>query len=104
MTDIEPDQTVKTAFFHAPVLSQELIEGLAVRPGGHYLDATVGGGGHSSLILATPDVQVTAIDRDEQAIGAARAQLAAYGDRIHFASGNFAQYDPSGVLFDGIIC
>ncbi len=103
MTDIEPNQTVEPAFFHVPVLSQELIEGLAVRPGGHYLDATVGGGGHSRLILATPDVQVTAIDRDEQAICAARVQLAAYGDRISFASGNFAQYDPSGVLFDGII-
>ena len=39
-------------FVHVPVLSRELIEGLAVRPGGHYLDATVGGGGHSRLILS----------------------------------------------------
>ena len=55
--------------YHVPVLGQELIAGLAVRPGGRYLDATLGGGGHTSLILAAAaDVRVVAIDRDEQAI------------------------------------
>lgn len=39
-------------FSHIPVLSREVIEGLAVHSGGHYLDATVGGGGHSRLILS----------------------------------------------------
>ncbi len=39
------------AFSHISVLGREVIEGLAVRPGGHYLDVTVGGGGHSRLIL-----------------------------------------------------
>ncbi|NEP28809.1 16S rRNA (cytosine(1402)-N(4))-methyltransferase, partial [Moorena sp. SIO3I6] len=63
--ETEPLQANTTPFFHVSVLSQELIEGLAICPGGHYLDATVGGGGHTKLILAAaPDVEVTAIDRD----------------------------------------
>ncbi|MBV9388867.1 MAG: 16S rRNA (cytosine(1402)-N(4))-methyltransferase RsmH [Chroococcidiopsidaceae cyanobacterium CP_BM_ER_R8_30] len=98
-----PNQTEGLTFAHVPVLSRELVEGLAVRPGGHYLDATVGGGGHSRLILAAaPDVRVTAIDRDEQAIMVARKQLAVYGDRIQFVRENFALYKPDRV-FDGVV-
>lgn len=98
-------QKVNTAaFLHVPVLSRELIEGLNIRPGGHYLDATVGGGGHSRLILeAAPDVRVTAIDRDAEALAAAKAKLEPYGDRIHFWQGNFAEYEPLALQFDGII-
>lgn len=93
-----------SAFVHVPVLSRELIEGLAVRPGGHYLDATVGGGGHSRLILeAAPDVRVTAIDRDEQAIAAAKTRLDPSSDRVQFFLSNFADYEPDNVTFDGII-
>jgi len=93
-----------TQFFHRSVLSQELIDGLAIRPGGHYLDATVGGGGHSELILsANPDVRVTAIDQDAQAIAAAQSRLASYGDRIQFWRGNFADYQPPESSYDGII-
>ncbi|MBW4573940.1 MAG: 16S rRNA (cytosine(1402)-N(4))-methyltransferase RsmH [Aphanothece sp. CMT-3BRIN-NPC111] len=91
-------------FFHIPVLSRELIAGLAVRPGGHYLDTTVGGGGHSRLILeAAADVRVTAIDRDEQAIAAAQTKLCQYSDRLQFWQGNFADYQPNNITFDGII-
>ncbi len=92
------------AFVHVPVLSQEVITGLAIRPSGHYLDATVGGGGHSELILAAaPNVRVTAIDRDEQAIAAAKTQLVTYGARVQFLLANFAEYQPNNVLFDGIV-
>ena len=93
-----------TAFSHVPVLSRELVEGLNIRAGGHYLDATVGGGGHSQLILeAAPDVQLTAIDRDAVALAAAQAKLAPYGERVHFWWGNFAEYQPFSLQFDGII-
>ena len=95
-------------FVHVPVLSRELIAGLSVVAGGHYLDATVGGGGHSLLILqAAPDVHLTAIDRDEVAIAVAKARLAevepSFADRVQFWQGNFADYQPQGVQFDGII-
>ncbi|HEY9650059.1 MAG TPA: 16S rRNA (cytosine(1402)-N(4))-methyltransferase RsmH [Coleofasciculaceae cyanobacterium] len=91
-------------FLHVPVLSRELIDGLNIRSGGHYLDATVGGGGHSQLILAAaPDVRVTALDRDAEAIAAAKAKLEHYGDRIQFQQSNFADYKPNDTLFDGII-
>jgi len=95
---------VETEFVHIPVLSQEVIEGLALRAGGHYLDATVGGGGHSRLILeAMPDVRVTALDQDEQAIAAAQQKLSDFGDRVQFHATNFADYDPGDQLFDGIL-
>ena len=91
-------------FIHIPVLSQELISGLNIIPGGHYLDATVGGGGHSSLILNSfPNVKVTALDRDKDALAAAKIKLADYGDRVDFFHSNFADYEPQSVTFDGII-
>ncbi len=102
---MKPEITESEAqtFLHVPVLSRELIQGLAVRPSGHYLDATVGGGGHTQLILeAAPDVQVTAVDRDEEAIAAAKILLAPYGD-VQFVLSNFASYEPDNLAFDGII-
>jgi 16S rRNA (cytosine1402-N4)-methyltransferase len=94
-----------SVFVHTPVLSRELISLLNIRPGGHYLDATVGGGGHSRLILDTfPDVRVTAIDRDDMAIAAAASTLAEFGkERLTFWQGNFADYIPQNERFDGII-
>lgn len=93
-----------SSFSHVPVLSRELIHGLAVRSGGHYLDATVGGGGHSSSILAmAEDIQITAIDRDAQALEAAHACLQVYGNHVHLWQGNFADYDPGETQFDGIL-
>ncbi|NJL01966.1 MAG: 16S rRNA (cytosine(1402)-N(4))-methyltransferase RsmH [Spirulinaceae cyanobacterium SM2_1_0] len=91
-----------TALHHIPVLSQPLLAGLAVRPGGWYLDATVGGGGHSEQILAAADVHLVAIDRDADALTAARARLGS--DRVTYWHGNFADYEPpSGVKFAGAI-
>jgi 16S rRNA (cytosine1402-N4)-methyltransferase len=91
-------------FLHIPVLSQELVAGLGVIPSGWYLDATVGGGGHSELILqAAPDVRLVAIDRDIQALDAARGKLAVYRDRVQFWHGNYADYQPLSQTFDGII-
>lgn len=92
------------SFQHIPVLSGPLITGLEIKPGGTYLDATVGGGGHSRLILAAaPDIKIIAIDRDAQALAAAQKNLAEYGDRVKFWRGNFAEYQPHQQKFNGII-
>jgi 16S rRNA (cytosine1402-N4)-methyltransferase len=91
-------------FSHIPVLPREVIEGLAIRPGGHYLDATVGGGGHSRLILeAAEDVQLTAIDQDEDALAAAQQHLAEFGERVKFIQKNFAEYEFPLNTYDGIL-
>jgi 16S rRNA (cytosine1402-N4)-methyltransferase len=92
-------------FHHISVLSRELIAGLNLRSNGHYLDATVGGGGHTRLILeAFPDTRVTAIDRDETALETVKMTLANYlGNRLTLWWGNFAEFDPKETRFDGII-
>ncbi len=99
-----PVDIEELVFSHIPVLGPEVIEGLAVHAGGHYLDATVGGGGHTRLILeAAPNVQVTAIDQDEQALLAAQTQLAEYNDQVKFIHSNFATYNFPPETFDGVV-
>ncbi|MEA5535843.1 16S rRNA (cytosine(1402)-N(4))-methyltransferase RsmH [Crocosphaera sp. XPORK-15E] len=92
-------------FLHLPVLSQELISGLQICPTGHYLDATLGRGGHTGLILeGFPDVRVTAIDRDQEAIATTQGTLCHFGeDRLRFWQGNFADYPGQEAEFSGII-
>ncbi|MGF1491724.1 MAG: 16S rRNA (cytosine(1402)-N(4))-methyltransferase RsmH [Microcoleaceae cyanobacterium] len=94
--------------FHIPVLSRELMSGLNLQPHGEYLVATVGGGGHSCLFLqSSPEVRVTAIDQDSQALAAAQTKLQATDpsllERIQFWQGNFCDYEPGTQEFDGII-
>ena len=96
----------ETALFeHLSVLSRELIAGLEVLSSGVYLDATAGGGGHSELILhQAENVKLIAIDRDETAIAAVKTRLADYyPQQLEFWQGNFADYQPRDILFDGII-
>ena len=60
------------------MLVEEALEALALRPGGLYVDATFGRGGHSARILEAlgADGQLVAIDRDPAAIAAGRARFA----------------------------
>lgn len=89
-----------TEFHHIPVLPKELVEGLAIKPRGRYLDCTVGGGGHSKLVLEQQEqLELVALDQDAEAIAAARANLSGY--TVQFWQGNFANYHPLG-KFDGI--
>jgi 16S rRNA (cytosine1402-N4)-methyltransferase len=92
------------SFYHVPVMGREVVEGLAICAGGHYLDATVGGGGHSQLILsAAPDVHLTAIDQDQNALQAAQQKLVDYSDRVQFHHLNFSEFQPEPAKFDGIV-
>jgi len=92
-----------TSFHHIPVLADAAIASLRIHPQGRYLDATVGGGGHSRLILAAdPTTRVVALDQDRVALAAARERLCEYGDRAEFHHCSFGTYSPQG-LFDGIL-
>lgn len=70
----------------------EVLELLKPRPGGRYLDGTLGGGGHAEGILreSSPDGKVVGLDRDEEAIAAARRRLAAFGNRLITRHNSFA--------------
>lgn len=70
----------------------EVLELLAPRPGGIYLDGTVGGGGHSRLILeaSSPDGRLIGLDRDPQALAKAGEVLAPFGGRAVLRHGNFS--------------
>ncbi len=76
---------------HKPVLVQEVLENLVVKPGGVYLDATFGGGGHSCAILdKDPTSKVFALDWDNNALERGEPLLEAYEPRLKLIWGSFA--------------
>ncbi|MGD1898715.1 MAG: 16S rRNA (cytosine(1402)-N(4))-methyltransferase RsmH [Phormidesmis sp.] len=98
------EDTVTQPFFHIPVLSEQVLAGLQIKEGGRYLDATVGGAGHSELILkAAGNVGLVALDQDLQALAAARERLSQWSDRTSFVHTNFSRYEPGNLRFDGIL-
>ena len=77
-------------FSHRPVMLDECIENLAIKPDGIYVDGTAGGGGHSFAIASRLiDGKLIAIDQDEAAIAAAGARLAPLGERARVVRNNF---------------
>lgn len=79
-------------FDHASVLAAEVIEHLAHRNHGLYVDGTLGGAGHSEALLeALPEARLIGIDRDPSALEAARARLARFGDRARVIHGEYAE-------------
>ncbi len=96
---------------HAPVLLQETIEGLAIRPDGVYVDATLGRAGHSIEILSRiTGGTLICIDRDIQAIDYARDKFEGFGEKVLLVNENFSNVQNavrdlgferiSGILFD----
>ena len=67
-------------FEHKPVMLQECIEGLQIKPNGIYVDGTMGGAGHSIEIVKrlSKDGRLIGIDRDEEALKASKERLAEY--------------------------
>ncbi|HSP98748.1 MAG TPA: 16S rRNA (cytosine(1402)-N(4))-methyltransferase RsmH [Candidatus Dormibacteraeota bacterium] len=99
---------------HVPVLLRQVLEALAPRPGGRYVDATANGGGHLRAVLdaCAPDGRLLGIDRDPEILTALTATCAAAIDtgRLQLVAGSFAalsrllaahHFAPvDGILFD----
>lgn len=93
-------------FTHAPVMLDEVIAALQVRPGGVYLDGTFGRGGHARQILQRlgPGGRLLLMDRDPMAIEQARKEFGK-DTRVRIRQGNFAgmgEWDETGDGLDGV--
>ena len=83
------------AFVHLPVLAQPLLETFAELEG-LLIDCTLGGGGHSALLLqANPGLHLVGLDQDPSARAAAAERLAPFADRVTIVATNFADYAPA---------
>jgi len=113
----ETSETARGAFagsYHAPVLVGAVARRLVTDPAGTYVDATLGGGGHAAALLETlaPEGRVVGIDRDPEALAAARDRLAEAQEAGRFVAvrGNFARlaslveaHAPGGGPVDGVL-
>jgi 16S rRNA (cytosine1402-N4)-methyltransferase len=86
------EPVTKPVFAHTSVLSREVAEWLRPEPGKRYLDATLGGGGHTEeiLIRSSPDGQVLGLDWDDEAITAASKRLRRFDERLITRRASFA--------------
>ncbi|MFZ2356817.1 MAG: 16S rRNA (cytosine(1402)-N(4))-methyltransferase, partial [Candidatus Omnitrophota bacterium] len=86
--------------YHIPVMLSETIEYLNLAKGKLIVDATVGTGGHASVILEriTPGGKLIAIDRDQESLFMANSRLQVFGDSCKFVHANFM--DIESVLAD----
>lgn len=76
---------------HKPVLLQECLDALAIKPDGVYVDGTLGRAGHSlEIVRRLTTGRLIALDRDETAIEAAKRRLADYMDRVTLVHSNFS--------------
>jgi 16S rRNA (cytosine1402-N4)-methyltransferase len=94
---------------HTPVLLDECIEGLSLKPGGVYVDGTLGHGGHARELVKRLDAEgrLIVIDRDADAIKEAKVNLSEFEGKITFVHGDFADIKTindvqkvDGMLFD----
>jgi 16S rRNA (cytosine1402-N4)-methyltransferase len=99
-------------FNHTTVLLNEAVEGLNIKPNGVYVDCTLGGAGHSELILSrlAENGKLYAFDQDETAIANAKEKLSSYGEKLSIIKSNFLRlteeleklnvFKVDGVLYD----
>ena len=96
---------------HTPVMLDQALAMLDVKPSGRYLDATVGLGGHAESILSAsaPDGRLLGLDADPEAIDAARQRLAPFASRVTLArcwldDAADPAVDAQITPLDGILC
>ncbi|MCD4689225.1 MAG: 16S rRNA (cytosine(1402)-N(4))-methyltransferase RsmH [Desulfuromonadaceae bacterium] len=82
-------------FQHLSVMPAEVLACLQPQPGETFVDGTLGGGGHSRLLLEStaPDGRLIGLDRDQDALKAASGILDPYGDRVILRHANFSEVD-----------
>ena len=97
---------------HKPVMMEDALGLLNLKPGQVIVDATAGTGGHSQAILQriSPGGRLIAIDRDEESLNVCRRRLSEFGDAVSFMHANFVDLDSAldglniqkinGILFD----
>jgi 16S rRNA (cytosine1402-N4)-methyltransferase len=97
---------------HVPVLLDEVVAGLQARPGGHFVDCTVGPGGHAAAILEqiSPSGRFLGIDADPDAIKISKDRLSDYGETVTLVNDDFTNLEAiceryhfhpvDGILFD----
>jgi 16S rRNA (cytosine1402-N4)-methyltransferase len=77
---------------HTPVLLEEVLEWLRIRPDGTYIDATLGAGGHSeSIAKRLSSGRLISLDRDAQALELARERLKGFGERVTLVQSPFSR-------------
>ena len=88
--------------FHEPVMLSEVLDALQVIPGGRYIDATLGEGGHAMAMLrnASPGGQLIGIDADPEAVASARKRLHEYGSSVQIVNENFAEMQAIAARYD----
>ncbi|HXY00282.1 MAG TPA: 16S rRNA (cytosine(1402)-N(4))-methyltransferase RsmH [Candidatus Limnocylindrales bacterium] len=77
---------------HTPVMLEEVLEWLQIKPGGIYVDATTGAGGHSAAIAARlSSGRLISLDRDAQALQIARERLNEFASKVSFVQTAFSK-------------
>ena len=94
--------------YHVPVLYREVLEGLNLKPGHIIVDGTLGGGGHTELILkSNKDIKVIGFDRDIEAIEFCKSRLSKFGKRLEIIHDNFKNLTQviksKGIKADGVL-